>query len=148
MKVKIIDPRITEEMLQPATSGSAGIDLRCCINTEMPLYPGMQCLYRTGIRVAIPKGYVGLITPRSGLGTQGIVLGNLTGVIDSDYRGEILVCLWNRNYEGKPHRCKPMDKIAQLIAVPHNSIVEIVNELDTTERNGNGFGSTDKDMKW
>ena len=145
MKVLIEDPDLAQEMFKPATPGSAGIYLRACITESKTLYAGDTQTILTGIRVAIPKGWVGLVTPKSGLGRDyGIVLGNLVGAIDSDYRGVIEVPLWNRNVEGKPYVIKPYSKIAQLIVVPYYSHqhVEFVTKLDNTERGENGFGST------
>ena len=142
MKIKILDPRIKPEMLQPATPGSAGIDLRACISEPEHWYHGDQVTIPTGIAMAIPKGMVGLIFPRSGLSTKaGIVLANTTGVIDSDYRDEVKVILLNRHRDTKRYVLSPLDRIAQLVVVPMTTYVEVVEELDTTSRTG-GFGST------
>lgn len=145
MKVKILDSRIKPEMLQPATMNSAGIDLRACLQAPVSLYPNQEVVIPSGIAVAIPEGFVGLLVPRSGLSTkQGIILSNTIGVIDTDYRGEVKVAVWRKPVEQPVYTIEPMDKIAQLIIVPMWNNVIIVNELDETERGTNGFGSTGK----
>jgi dUTP pyrophosphatase len=145
MKVKILDSRITPDMLKPATEYSAGIDLRACIDTPIGLYPNDQVMVPTGIAVAIPEGFVGLIAPRSGMSTKhGIILANTVGVIDSDYRGEVKLAVWRRPKEASKFIIEPMERLAQLIVVPFQNIVEIVEELDATVRGTGGFGSTGK----
>lgn len=145
MKIQIVNPMIKKHHLMPATEGSAGIDLRACITETITLYAGQTVNINTGIKTAIPDNWVGLITPRSGLGCkQGIILGNSIGVIDADYRGEIIVCLLNRNQEGRPFIVEPMDKIAQMLIVPHYNYNcnSIVDSLDDTIRGSGGFNST------
>lgn len=145
MKVKILDSRIKPEMLQPATMNSAGIDLRACLQAPVSLYPNQEVFIPSGIAVAIPEGFVGLLVPRSGLSTkQGIILSNIIGVIDADYRGEVKVAVWRKPVEQAVYTIEPMDKIAQLLVVPMWNNVIIVDELDETERGINGFGSTGK----
>lgn len=148
MKIKtiILDKRITPDMLQPATSGSAGIDLYACIDAPMLIRPGQTELIPSGIAIHIDQpGYAAYIYPRSGKGhKQGLVLGNSTGIIDSDYTGQIFISVWNRKINASDaFTIMPMDKIAQLLVapviVPEFNIVESFNE---TERGAGGFGST------
>lgn len=143
VEVKIIHPNIGEDCLKPATPGSAGIDLRAAIDEEFTLYPGETKLIGTGIAIHIADpGYAGLILPRSGLGNKGLVLGNLVGLIDSDFTGEIKVSLWNRT--GHSHiRIEPMMRIAQLVILPVTvPYFYIVNEFDKSLRGEGSFGST------
>jgi dUTP pyrophosphatase len=148
-QLKILDSRITQYMLQPATVGSAGIDLRACIDEKLTIKPGECVLVPSGIAIHINNpGYAAFIYPRSGLGHKhGLVLGNLTGVIDSDYQGQIMVSLWNRNQNlSDCVTINPMDRIAQLVIAPViRPEFEIVSEFDAdTARGVGGFGSTDK----
>lgn len=149
IQLKILDNRITQDMLQPATVGSAGIDLRACIDEKLTIKPGECVLVPSGIAIHIndPR-YAAFIFPRSGLGHKhGLVLGNLTGVIDSDYQGQIMVSLWNRNQNlSDCVTINPLDRIAQLIIAPViRPEFEIVSEFDAdTVRGVGGFGSTDK----
>lgn len=157
MKVKIIDSRISFESLIPKRAGDAGMDLRAAmppkqrdldgevsnLYTTMVLRPQEQSLVPSGIQVAIPIGFVGLLLPRSGLGVRfGIGLGNTIGVIDSNYRGEIIMAL--RNNGDKEFTVNPLDRIAQLVVVACLDLrdVELVDELDDTERGSDGFGSS------
>ena len=140
--LKILDSRVSEDQLKPSTPGSAGIDLRAMIDIDMLIYPGETFLIGTGIAIHIEDcGYAGFILPRSGLGNRGLVLGNLVGLIDADYQGEIKVSLWNRGND--PIKIKPLDRIAQLvispISVPH---FNIVTEFEQSSRGECGFGST------
>lgn len=131
------------EGLAPAHKGDAGIDLRAV--HDATLYPGDELLMRTGIRIAIPFGYVGLVFPRSGLATKyRIVFQNLTGVIDAPYRGELKIPLWHRGTEySDPTAIQRGDRIGQLVIIPCPEVkIQLVNELDVTERNDGGFGST------
>lgn len=138
LKIKKLYPNVPTPTY--ATSGSAGIDLYATISVRT-IEPEQVVTANTGIAVSIPKGYVGLIMPRSGLGTKGLVLGNLTGVIDSDYRGEIILQLWNRS--NTPILIENLDRVAQMLIVPvAQPTIEVVDELDTTERGDKGFGST------
>jgi dUTP pyrophosphatase len=147
MKIKtiIIDPRLgtTFPLPQVATPGSAGIDLRAMLNDKLELWPGEAELIPTGLRIHIEcPGYAGLILPRSGLGhKQGLVLGNLVGLIDSDYQGELMVSCWNRS--NKVQTVQPGDRIAQLVVVPvQQPQLEIVTSFESTERGAAGFGSS------
>jgi dUTP pyrophosphatase len=148
---KILDNRITPEMLQPATPDSAGIDLRACIDDKVTIKPGECVLIPSGIAIHInDPGYAGFIFPRSGLGhKQGLVLGNLTGVIDSDYQGQIMVSAWNRNQTLSD--CviiNPLDRIAQLVFMPvMRPRLELVESFEESVRGVGGFGSTDKTIK-
>lgn len=148
IQLKILDSRITQDMLQPATVGSAGIDLRACIDEKLTIKPGECVLVPSGIAIHINDSqYAAFIFPRSGLGHKhGLVLGNLTGVIDSDYQGQIMVSLWNRNQTMSDCiTINPLDRIAQLVIAPViRPEFEIVAEFcaDTVRGNG-GFGSTD-----
>lgn len=144
MRVKILDDRLNDEKYRPgyATSGSAGLDLRACIPIPINLWAGQTMQIPAGMAVAIPAGHVGLLVPRSGLGQRGLVLGNLVGVIDSDYRGEVKVALWNRSADGYIP-IDPMDRIAQMLIVPVVAgMVDFVSELDDTDRGDGGFGHT------
>lgn len=143
--LKILDRRIREQLPAYATPGSAGLDLRACIEREIVLEPGQTELISTGIAIHLNDRKLGaLILPRSGLGHKhGIVLGNLVGLIDSDYQGEILVSCWNRG--STPFTLKPMERIAQLVVVPVVQIAfTVVDEFAATRRGANGFGSTGK----
>lgn len=144
MKVEL---KILDEMAYPkyATPGSAGIDLKAAsIIRAIEIYPGDQELIRTGIAIHIKDpGYAGMIIPRSGLGKRGVVLGNLVGLIDSDYQGEIKVLLWNRGNDIV--QIDHMDRIAQLVIVPIvQAQFEIVQEFEQSQRGQGGFGSTGK----
>lgn len=152
IQLKILDDRITQDMLQPATVGSAGIDLRACIDEKIVIKPGECVLIPSGIAIHIhDPQYAAFIFPRSGLGHKhGLVLGNLTGVIDSDYQGQIMVSLWNRNQNlSDCYTVKPMERIAQLVITPVvRPEFEIVAEFDAdTVRGDGGFGSTDKPLQ-
>lgn len=143
-----IELKILHENCYPeyATTGSAGVDLKAASlpNNGTTIYPGQQILINTGIALHIKDpGYAGMIIPRSGIGKKGIVLGNLVGLIDSDYQGEIKVLLWNRGFD--PVRIEHMDRIAQLVIVPVvQAQFEIVQEFEQSERGNGGFGSTGK----
>lgn len=143
IQVKIIDEKMRENLPHYATDGSAGLDLRACTNADITLKPGDATLVATGISVYIEdKNLCGMILPRSGLGHKyGIVLGNLVGLIDSDYQGQLMVSLWNRGQEDFVLR--PMERIAQLVIVPVvQAQFEIVEEFVATSRADSGFGST------
>ena len=142
-----IELKILNENCYPeyATPGSAGIDLKAAsIIRAIEIYPGDQELIRTGIAIHIKDpGYAGMIIPRSGLGKRGVVLGNLVGLIDSDYQGEIKVLLWNRGNDIV--EIDHMDRIAQLVIVPViQAQFEIVQEFEQSQRGAGGFGSTGK----
>jgi len=142
--LKILDSRITEEMLKPKTSGSAGIDLCACTDDDEPwyIYPGQTIKVKTGIAIHLnDQGYAAIALPRSGLGSNGLILGNTIGLIDSDYQGEIILSLWNRSAD--PIKILPMQRIAQLIVVPVMvPEFNIVESFSETDRGSNGFGST------
>ena len=147
--VKIIDPRLQHEgaglMPQYATSGSAGLDLRACIDAPLTLHPGATALIPTGIAIHLnDPGLAAMILPRSGLGHKhGIVLGNLIGLIDSDYQGQIFVSTWNRG--GQVFVINPMERLAQLVVVPVVQVAfNIVDEFSESPRGAGGFGSTGK----
>ena len=141
--VKILDPKIREHLPVYATEGSAGLDLRACIDQPVELMPGQAELVPTGLAIHIKDpGYAAMILPRSGLGHRhGIVLGNLVGLIDSDYQGQLMVSVWNR---GKaPFTLNPMERMAQLVVVPVVQVgLNIVDGFTGTVRGTGGFGST------
>jgi len=145
VELKILDERLHN--LQPAyaTAGSAGLDLRACIEHVKTLHPGDTELIPTGMAIHLADpGYAAMILPRSGLGHKhGIVLGNLVGLIDSDYQGQLLVSCWNRGKE--PFLLSPMERIAQLVIVPViQASFDLVEEFAASERGEGGFGSTGK----
>jgi len=143
--VKLLDPRLKEQPPRYATPGSAGLDLRACIETPMKIVPGQTVLVPTGMAIHLADpGLAAMILPRSGLGHKhGIVLGNLVGLIDSDYQGEIFVSTWNRGHE--TFVLNPMDRLAQLVIVPVLQVgFNIVDEFTQSERGAGGFGSTGK----
>lgn len=143
LDIKIIDSRIKEQLPKYSTPGSAGLDLRACITDEKIIEPGQTILVPTGFAINIddPK-YAAVILPRSGLGHKhGIVLGNLIGLIDSDYQGQIMVSVWNRGSES--FNIAPMDRIAQLVVIPIVQVkFNLVDDFDQTTRGSGGFGST------
>ena len=143
--IKILDPRMKVYLPSYATSGSAGLDLRACIAEPVTLPPGETQLVPTGLAIHIADpGYAALILPRSGLGHKhGIVLGNLVGLIDSDYQGQLMISTWNRGTE--PFTFNPMERLAQLVIVPVLQVgFNIVDEFETSSRGTGGFGSTGK----
>ena len=143
LDVKIIDPRLRESLPQYATAGSAGLDLRACIDAPLVLRPGETQLIPAGIAIHLEDaGYAALLLPRSGLGHKhGIVLGNLVGLIDSDYQGQLMVSCWNRGLE--PFEVRPLERIAQMVIVPVvQATLNIVDEFAATTRGAGGFGST------
>ena len=130
-------------MPEYATDGSAGLDLRACIDRPATVGPGETALVRTGLAIHIAdSGYAAMILPRSGLGHRhGIVLGNLVGLIDSDYQGEVLISCWNRGHE--PYVVEPGERLAQLVVVPvARARFELVEEFTETNRGTGGFGHT------
>lgn len=143
--IKILDPRMKEQLPAYATTGSAGLDLRACIAEPITIEPGSTHLIPTGlaIHLADPR-YAAMILPRSGLGHKhGIVLGNLVGLIDSDYQGELMVSTWNRG--STAFVLNPMERLAQLVIVPVIQVgFNIVESFDSSERGAGGFGSTGK----
>lgn len=143
--VKILDKRLRENPPHYATPGSAGLDLRACIEAPLLLTAGQTTLVPTGMAIHLADpGLAAMILPRSGLGHKhGIVLGNLVGLIDSDYQGELMVSVWNRSQES--FTLHPLDRIAQLVVVPVLQVgFNIVDEFDASKRGEGGFGSTGK----
>ena len=143
--VKILDPRVKEKMPAYATAGSAGLDLRAMLDEPLTLAPGETKLIKTGLAIHLADpGYAALILPRSGLGHKhGIVLGNLVGLIDSDYQGELMVSTWNRGKNS--FTIEPMERIAQLVIVPVVQMqMNIVEDFQASDRGASGFGSTGK----
>ena len=143
--VKVLDPRMVSQLPAYATPGSAGLDLRACLNAPLVLAPGQTELIPTGLAVHIADpGLAAMILPRSGLGHKhGIVLGNLVGLIDSDYQGPLMVSCWNRS--GSSFTVQPMERIAQLVIVPVvQASFRRVEEFDLSDRGVHGFGSTGK----
>lgn len=143
--VKILDPRIGKEFPLPeyATPGSAGMDLRACLDTPLVVEPGQTHLVKTGLAIHIADpGLCATILPRSGLGhKKGIVLGNLVGLIDSDYQGELMVSVWNRGQE--TFTMQPGERIAQLVIMPVvQARFEVVQDFTNSERGEGGFGSS------
>ena len=145
LQVKLLDARIGNEIDLPhyATGGSAGLDLRACIDEDITLTPGDTQLIPTGLAIYLEDpGYAAMLLPRSGLGHKhGIVLGNLVGLIDSDYQGQLMVSCWNRGQSD--YTIKIGERIAQMVIVPViQTAFEIVEEFHATERGSNGFGHT------
>jgi dUTP pyrophosphatase len=143
LKVRILDPRVGREFPLPAyaTAGSAGMDLRACLDTSLLLEPGRAELIPTGLAIYVEDpGLAAVILPRSGLGHKhGVVLGNLVGLIDSDYQGQLMVSCWNRGLE--PFTIRPGERIAQLVLVPVVQVdLEVVEDFATTTRGAGGFG--------
>jgi dUTP pyrophosphatase len=141
--LKILDERIRPHLPAYATPGSAGMDLRACIDAPVTVAPGRTELIPTGVAIHIgDPGLAAVILPRSGLGHKhGIVLGNLVGLIDSDYQGPLMVSCWNRGSE--PYTLQPMDRLAQLVIVPVvRAAFEVVDEFEQSARAAGGFGST------
>ncbi len=162
LDVKILDARLREALPRYLTSGAAGFDLRACIEKPLTLVPGAAELIPSGIAIHLADpGLAAVVLPRSGLGHKhGIVLGNLVGLIDSDYQGQVMVSVWNRSKEAftinpldriAQHRSKeaftinPLDRIAQLVVVPVVQVkLNVVEEFSASERGAGGFGSTGK----
>lgn len=145
VQLKIMNPKVGQDFPLPtyATQGSAGLDLRACLDTPITLEPGQTHLIPSGIALYIEdSGYAGMILPRSGLGHKhGIVLGNLTGLIDSDYQGEIFISCWNRGQT--TFEIQPGDRIAQLVIVPVAQVhFEVVEAFEETSRGAGRFGHT------
>ena len=143
--VKILDPRMQDSLPAYATSGSAGLDLRACLDQPITIDPGETHLIPTGLAIHIRNpAYAAMILPRSGLGHKhGIVLGNLVGLIDSDYQGQLMVSTWNRGQTA--FTLNPMERLAQLVIVPVLQVAfNVVDDFDTSARGIDGFGSTGK----
>jgi dUTP pyrophosphatase len=143
--IKILDPRMQDQLPAYATEGSAGLDLRACIDQPITIEAGATVLIPTGLAIHLADpGYAAMILPRSGMGHKnGIVLGNLVGLIDSDYQGQLMVSTWNRGQAA--FTLNPMERLAQLIVVPVLQVgFNVVDEFDTSLRGAGGFGSTGK----
>ncbi|HEU4776860.1 MAG TPA: dUTP diphosphatase [Telluria sp.] len=143
--IKILDPRMKDQLPGYATEGSAGLDLRACIDAPLTIEAGATVLIPTGLAIHLADpGYAAMILPRSGMGHKnGIVLGNLVGLIDSDYQGQLMVSTWNRGQAA--FTLNPMERLAQLIVVPVLQVgFNVVDEFDASERGAGGFGSTGK----
>ena len=141
--VKILDPRLKDSPPHYATAGSAGLDLRACIDAPMTIVPGQTVLVPTGMAIHLADpGLAAIILPRSGLGHKhGIVLGNLVGLIDSDYQGQIFVSTWNRGSDA--FTLNPLDRLAQLVVVPVVQVsFNVVDDFEQSHRGEGGFGST------
>ncbi|MGZ8254607.1 MAG: dUTP diphosphatase [Burkholderiaceae bacterium] len=141
--VRILDERLRAMLPSYATPGAAGLDLRACVDAPLVIEPGSTHLVKTGIAVHLADpGYAALILPRSGMGHKhGIVLGNLVGLIDSDYQGELMVSTWNRG--SIPFTLNPLERLAQLVIVPVvQAHFNIVDQFSASERGPGGFGST------
>lgn len=145
IEVKILDARLREQLPAYATAGSAGLDLRACVAEPLTLQPGDTRLVPAGIAIHLADpGLAAIILPRSGLGHKhGIVLGNLVGLIDSDYQGQIFVSTWNRGKEA--FTVQPLERLAQLVVVPIVQVAfNVVEEFEASSRGAGGFGSTGK----
>jgi dUTP pyrophosphatase len=143
--LKVLDARMAEQLPTYATAGSAGLDLRACLDAPLVLEPGQTELIPTGLAIHVADpGLAAIILPRSGLGHKhGIVLGNLVGLIDSDYQGQLMVSCWNRGQAS--FTIQPMERIAQLVIVPVvQAKFNVVDEFGASDRGAGGFGSTGK----
>ena len=145
LKVKILDPRLGESIPLPhyATGGSAGLDLRACLDAPLVLEPGETHLVPTGLAIHLDDpGLAAVLLPRSGLGHKhGIVLGNLVGLIDSDYQGQVMASVWNRGHH--PFTIEPGERIAQMVIVPVVQVaLEVVESFEESDRGAGGFGSS------
>jgi len=143
--VKILDARMRDQLPSYATPGSAGLDLRACLDQALTIEPGATHLIPTGLAIHVADpGYAAVILPRSGLGhKQGIVLGNLVGLIDSDYQGPLMVSAWNRS--AVAYTLQPMERLAQLVVLPIAQVqFNVVDEFAQSDRGTGGFGSTGK----
>ena len=141
--VRVLDSRLHDTPPQYSTKGAAGLDLRACIDAPLALGPGGSALVPSGIAIHLAdSGLAALVLPRSGLGHKhGIVLGNLVGLIDSDYQGQIMVSLWNRS--ATAYTLQPMERVAQLVIVPVLQVaLNVVEEFAASQRGAGGFGST------
>ncbi len=143
--VKILDPRMRDQLPSYATPGSAGLDLRACLDQALTIEPGATHLIPTGLAIHVADpGHAAVILPRSGLGHKhGIVLGNLVGLIDSDYQGPLMVSAWNRS--AVAYTLQPMERLAQLVVLPIAQVqFNVVDEFEQSDRGTGGFGSTGK----
>ena len=145
LDIKILDARMRDYLPAYATPGSAGLDLRACLDEAITLEPGQTLLVPTGLAIHIEDpGYAALILPRSGLGHKhGVVLGNLVGLIDSDYQGQLMISTWNRG--ATAFTLNPLERLAQMVIVPVvQATFNIVDDFAQSERGAGGFGSTGK----
>ncbi|SAL49356.1 dUTP diphosphatase [Caballeronia telluris] len=145
LDVKILDARMRDFLPAYATTGSAGLDLRACLDAPLVLAPGQTALVPTGLAIHLgDPGYAAMILPRSGLGHKhGVVLGNLVGLIDSDYQGQLMISTWNRG--DTAFTLNPMERLAQMVIVPVvQAELNIVDDFETSERGAGAFGSTGK----
>ena len=145
LDIKILDERLRSQLPAYATAGSAGLDLRACVPEAITLEPGQTALIPSGLAIHLDDpGIAAIVIPRSGLGHKhGIVLGNLVGLIDSDYQGQVFVSCWNRGRE--PFVVNPMERIAQLVVVPVVQVeLNVVESFEESSRGAGGFGSTGK----
>ena len=143
LEVRILDPRIREHLPHYATAGAAGLDLRACLDEPLELKPGDSKLVHSGLAIHLgDPGLAAVVLPRSGLGAKhGIVLGNLVGLIDSDYQGEVMVSVWNRS--AAAFTIQPLERIAQLVVVPVVQVeLAVVEDFAASARGAGGFGST------
>ena len=143
--LKVLDPRMAEQLPAYATPGSAGLDLRACLDAPLVLEPGQTQLIPTGLAIHVADpGLAAIILPRSGLGHKhGIVLGNLVGLIDSDYQGQLMVSAWNRS--DTPFTLQPLERLAQLVIVPVvQAQFNVVADFPISQRGEGGYGSTGK----
>jgi len=143
ISVRVLDPRLADQLPSYATPGSAGLDLRACIDEVLTVEAGQAVMVPTGMAIQLDDpGYCAMILPRSGLGHRhGIVLGNLVGLIDSDYQGALQISCWNRSTE--PYTLQPLDRVAQLVIVPVQQVeFDVVDAFTESTRGSGGFGST------
>ena len=143
LQVKILDERMRDQLPTYGTPGSTGLDLRACIDEAIEIAPGQTVLVPTGLAIYVEDpGYAAFILPRSGLGHKhGIVLGNLVGLIDSDYQGQLMVSTWNRG--STTFKLEPMERLAQLVVMPVQQVkLKVVKEFTESSRGTGGFGST------
>jgi len=148
IELKILDPRVGESIPLPhyATDGSAGMDMRACIDEPITVAPGASVLIPTGLAIHVAdSSLAAVLLPRSGLGHKhGLVLGNLTGLIDSDYQGQVFISCWNRG--SKSYEVQPAERIAQMVFVPIEQVeLKVVEEFDASERGAGGFGHSGQD---
>ena len=145
VNVKVLDKRLLDQMPSYATAGSAGMDLRACLDAPIVIDPGTTHLIPTGLAIHVADpAYAAIILPRSGLGHKnGIVLGNLVGLIDSDYQGPLMVSAWNRSQTA--YTLQPFERLAQLVVIPVAQVqFNVVDEFPSSDRGASGFGSTGK----
>ncbi|TMS56594.1 dUTP diphosphatase [Imbroritus primus] len=143
LDIKILDERMRTQLPAYATPGSAGLDLRACLDAPLTIEPGATVLVPTGLAIHLADpGYAAMILPRSGMGHKhGIVLGNLVGLIDSDYQGQLMISTWNRGQSA--FVLNPMERLAQLVIVPVvQATFNVVDDFDASDRGDGGFGST------